>query len=52
MKKLFAAMRASMFFTPLFVATALAQSDCSALNPAKGEGKFTGQISTAPAAVP
>jgi len=48
MKKLFAAMLASLFFTALFVATALAQSDCSALNPAKGEGKLTGQISTTP----
>lgn len=43
-------MLATLSFT-LFAATAVAthaQSDCSALNPAKGEGKFTGQISTAP----
>jgi len=43
-------MLATLSFT-LFAATAVAthaQSDCTALNPAKGEGKFTGQISTPP----
>jgi hypothetical protein len=43
-------MLATLSFT-LFAATAVAthaQSDCSVLNPAKGEGKFTGQISTPP----
>jgi len=44
-------MLAALLFTPLFAATAVAtpaQSDCAALNAAKGEGKFTGQISTPP----
>lgn len=46
-----AALLASLFLTPLFAATAVAtpaQSACTALNAAKGEGKFTGQISTPP----
>jgi hypothetical protein len=44
-------MLASWVFTLLCVSTAVAmppQSDCAALNAAKGEGKFTGQISTPP----
>jgi len=44
-------MLASLFLTPLFAATTVAtpaQSACAALNAAKGEGKFTGQISTPP----
>src|SRR5271165_3000353 len=44
-------MLASLLFTLLFTATTVAtppQSDCAALNPAKGEGKFTGKISSAP----
>jgi hypothetical protein len=50
-RKVPAAMLASLLFTLLFTATAFAtppQSDCSALNSAKGEGKFTGKISSAP----
>ena len=50
MRKFRPVMLATLSFT-LFAATTVAthaQSDCSALNPAKGEGKFTGQISTAP----
>ncbi|HEV7219167.1 MAG TPA: hypothetical protein VGN39_09860, partial [Terriglobales bacterium] len=42
---------ASMLCTLLLAVTAVATpapSDCAALNAAKGEGKFTGQISTAP----
>ncbi len=42
---------ASCFFASLFAATAVrtrAQSGCGALNAAKGEGKFTGQISAVP----
>ncbi len=41
---------ASLFCTFLLAVTtiATAQSDCSALNAAKGEGKFTGQISIPP----
>jgi len=49
-RKFLAGMLATLFCT-LFAAAAVAtpsQSDCSALNPAKGEGKFTGQISTPP----
>lgn len=51
MKKVPAAVLASLSFTFLFAATASearAQSDCSAMNVAKGEGKFTGQISSQP----
>ena len=51
MRKARAAMVALLFFTALFAATAVttpAQSGCGALNAAKGEGKFTGQIRTAP----
>ena len=51
MRKVPATMLASLLFTLLFAATAVAtpaQSDCAALNAAKGEGKFTGQISTPP----
>jgi hypothetical protein len=50
-KKVPAPLLAFLFFTSLFAATAvatLAQPDCAALNAAKGEGKFTGQISTPP----
>ena len=50
MRKFRPVMLATLSFT-LFAAITVAthaQSDCSALNPAKGEGKFTGQISTAP----
>jgi len=46
-----AAILALWFFTLLLAASpvaAQAQSDCSALNTLKGEGKFTGQISTDP----
>lgn len=46
-----ASMLVSLFLTPLFSATTVAtpaQSACGALNAAKGEGKFTGQISTPP----
>ncbi|HEX2663281.1 MAG TPA: hypothetical protein VHM93_10665 [Candidatus Acidoferrum sp.] len=51
MRKVPAALLASLFLTPLFAGTAVrtpAQSACAALNAAKGEGKFTGQISTPP----
>jgi len=51
LRKAPAAILTSLLFTLLFVATTFAtpaQSGCAALNPAKGEGKFTGQISTAP----
>jgi hypothetical protein len=48
MKKVFAGMLAILFFVLLLGASALAQSDCSALNAAKGEGKFTGQVSSKP----
>jgi len=51
MRKAPAAMVALLSFTAVFAATAvttLAQSGCGALNAAKGEGKFTGQIPTAP----
>ena len=58
MKRVHITMLASLFFTPVLVAQAgkaapvnaesPAQSECAALNAAKGEGKFTGQISTVP----
>jgi hypothetical protein len=59
LRKISAAILASflfMLFTALFAATAVAtpaqstpaQSDCAALNAVKGEGKFTGQISSPP----
>lgn len=58
MKKVYITMLASVFFTPVLVAQPAkpgstnvgspAQSECAALNAAKGEGKFTGQISTPP----
>src|ERR1700757_425763 len=49
-------MLASLSFALLFLATTVAtfpqstraQSDCAALNAAKGEGKFTGQVSSPP----
>jgi hypothetical protein len=51
MRKVRAASPASLLFMLLFAATATAkppQSPCAALNAAKGEGKFTGEISNAP----
>ncbi len=51
MRKIPASVVGSLFFALLFVASPTAtraQSDCSALNAAKGEGKFTGQISSPP----
>ena len=51
MRKVPAAILASLLFTLLCVGTTVAtpaQSDCAALNLAKGEGKFTGQISSPP----
>jgi hypothetical protein len=51
MRKVPAALLGSLFLTPLFAATTVrtrAQSACTAPNAAKGEGKFTGQISTPP----
>ena len=51
MRKVPAGLLVSLFLTPLFAATTAqtpAQSACTALNAAKGEGKFTGQISTPP----
>jgi hypothetical protein len=56
LRKVSAAMLASLSFAFLFVATTVAtfpqstraQSGCAALNAAKGEGKFTGQISSEP----
>ena len=51
MKRIPSATLASLLFTLLFAATSVrtpAQSDCAALNAAKGEGKFTGQISSTP----
>jgi hypothetical protein len=50
MKKVTAAVLASLLFLLLFAVTVAAQtqSDCTALNTAKGEGKFTGQVSTPP----
>jgi len=51
MRKVTAAMLASLPFMLLFATSTVAkppQSACAALNAAKGEGKFTGQISTAP----
>ena len=51
MKRIPSATLASLLFTLLFAATSVrtpAQSDCAALNAPKGEGKFTGQISSTP----
>lgn len=51
MRKVLAAVLASLCFTFLFASTAIetrAQSVCSAMNAAKGEGKFTGQVSSQP----
>jgi hypothetical protein len=51
LRKVPATMLASLLFALLFAATAVptpAQSGCATLNAAKGEGKFTGQISTPP----
>jgi hypothetical protein len=55
MRKVCAGVIASLLFTLLLALTPApahaqspAQSDCSALNAAKGEGKFTGQISSQP----
>lgn len=51
MRRVRRAMLASLFFALVFAVTAVAtsaQSDCAALNAAKGEGKFTGQISSSP----
>lgn len=51
MNKVPAAVPASLFFVSLFSVTAVAtpaQSPCAAPNTAKGEGKFTGQISSTP----
>ena len=51
MRKVPTALLAPLFFTLLFAATTVAtpaQSDCAARNAARGEGKFTGQISSTP----
>jgi hypothetical protein len=51
MRKIPFVVMASLFLAVLFAASpaaTLAQSGCSALNAAKGEGKFTGQISSQP----
>ena len=48
MQKMYAGMPATVCFALCFVPTAFAQPDCTALNAAKGEGKFTGQISSQP----
>ena len=51
MRRVPAAMLASLFCAFLFAATAVAtraQSNCAAVNAGRGEGKFTGQISSSP----
>lgn len=51
MKQIPAAVPASLLFALLFASSAVstrAQSNCGAMNAAKGEGKFTGQVSTQP----